>query len=707
MMCAAFAIRVVVTGIIAVSAAEVTGQAMCSIRSATQRLIEELNDVDSNIRLSAAGKLGRERDPAALGALCRALTEDRSYGVRKWAAMALANFRDGKSLDALESALRDMVPVREAAISSISSIGGRKAVSIFLQELQSNLLSASEKLWILGGLRASAEHVDPRRLLPLLQDADDWVATEAATTIAWIGDESVARDALERIRNRGECLKPATVYFRYVFGEKAGWQELVGHLRTGEELQRRHAALLLALIPGDEPLSALVDQLKTEKRLLVKQAIEDALARRGREGILEMLSRLDDGALGDPLRIVSSLVGAAALDSLASALRDPEENTERRQLLKDCIVSAAEPEGVGRLLKLLKDPKPSVRKAAARALGVVREIKAVRPLCQLLSDGDPDVRREAIISLGLIGDPSCVPSLLEHPARESEGGDVIEAEPPAGEVILIVGEELYQSEAEAVIVALGRIGDRRAVPYLLDALAGAERTSSRASAARALGLIKEPQAVEPLLATLKEEIDDGDRTLACNCVEALGSIGCRRAAPVLISISQCHDRYVRCDVADALGRIGGPGVLVALLPLLWDENPFVRRRAAIALARLGDPRAIAPLVAQLVHSAREEDLQMVDRVVDALAAVGEPAVGLLADELSNPNENARLCAVSALASIGGTKWREAVSQLLKSETSQRVREAAREALRATSECDEFNNREGERHGLFGPAAGSH
>ncbi len=73
-------------------------------------------------------------------------------------------------------------------------------------------------------------------------------------------------------------------------------------------------------------------------------------------------------------------------------------------------------------------------------------------------------------------------------------------------------------------------------------------------------------------------------------------------------------------------------------------------------------------------------MQSIYAATDALAAFGEAAVDLLADELSNPDEDARFYTVRALAPIGGRKWRNAVSVPLKSETSQRVREAAQEAV---------------------------
>ncbi len=119
-------------------------------------------------------------------------------------------------------------------------------------------------------------------------------------------------------------------------------------------------------------------------------------------------------------------------------------------------------------------------------------------------------------------------------------------------------------ERWAAASALAEIGPEAApaVPALLKLLrdrGAAWRARSRA--ARALGKIKDPAAVEPLLAMLR----DPQGQVRYGSARALGMIGDKRAFEPLVET------------------------------LKNDKDSRVRRGAADALVDLGDPRAIAPL----------------------------------------------------------------------------------------------------------------
>jgi HEAT repeat protein len=55
---------------------------------------------------------------------------------------------------------------------------------------------------------------------------------------------------------------------------------------------------------------------------------------------------------------------------------------------------------VDKWIQDLKDPTPSVREAAAEALGDLNDTRAVDPLIQTLKDKDSSVRLRAVSALG-------------------------------------------------------------------------------------------------------------------------------------------------------------------------------------------------------------------------------------------------------------------------------------------------------------------
>ncbi|MFH1269298.1 MAG: HEAT repeat domain-containing protein [Planctomycetota bacterium] len=143
---------------------------------------------------------------------------------------------------------------------------------------------------------------------------------------------------------------------------------------------------------------------------------------------------------------------------------------------------------------------------------------------------------------------------------------------------------------EQAAVALGRIGDKSAVPPLVEALKDPEK-GVRREAARALGFIKDARAVTPLIAAL------GD-----------------------------SDRNVRLYAAYALGEIKDLRAVEALLDALRDPEWCVRDQAAWALRETADPTIAGRLVATLKDSSA--DLAQVTWLLgrlDATATVGHLA----------------------------------------------------------------------------------
>jgi HEAT repeat protein len=168
-------------------------------------------------------------------------------------------------------------------------------------------------------------------------------------------------------------------------------------------------------------------------------------------------------------------------------------------------------------------------------------------------------------------------------------------------------------------------------------------------AADALGAIKDPRAVEPLVAALK----DADRDVRLSAAAALGAIKDPRAvAPLSVALKDPDDR-VRYYAAEALGKIKDPRAIMPLLAIIQDpdslqnsDNGFVLECAATALGEIGTP-AIAPLIAILNNP---NDLVQ-HRTTMALGKIGTPAVAPLVAALKAPNGRVRASAAEALGNI--------------------------------------------------------
>ncbi len=175
-------------------------------------------------------------------------------------------------------------------------------------------------------------------------------------------------------------------------------------------------------------------------------------------------------------------------------------------------------------------------------------------------------------------------------------------------------------------LALGRLGDRSAVPALREAL--------------------DPNAP--------------DSETVIYAIWALGVIGDPAAVPDLLRFAASEDPGYRKAAVHSLGAFPDPAAQAAVVTALSDAVADVRWNAAISLGHRGDPAAVPVL------------LQMLDRAALAKATDVSPAQA----------EDATLSAIAAAARLDDAAIRASLETLREKDPSLRIREAAREALAA-------------------------
>ena len=154
------------------------------------------------------------------------------------------------------------------------------------------------------------------------------------------------------------------------------------------------------------------------------------------------------------------------------------------------------------------------------------------------------------------------------------------------------------------------LGEEPAVDVAAAALVSARDTASRMAAVGDLGRSRDPKALEPLLAALR----DPHRDVRWAAIEALGDLGDRRAVASLVQYLRRKEayRWGKRLIANALGAIGGGDAVEALTALLADADPFVRRVAALAILRRGDVALLGRL-AEVLRENPDDHLATVKR----------------------------------------------------------------------------------------------
>lgn len=309
------------------------------------------------------------------------------------------------------------------------------------------------------------------------------------------------------------------------------------------------------------------------------------------------------------------------------------------------------------LVKALQHKEWTIRRDAAIALGNIGDSHAVEPLSEVyknecIFEGSYAVREATVTAIGKIGDNSAIKFLLDALGDRHEGvrhtaisaligiGDTVVT--PLGE--LAMSKDVSDDTMEATIEILGKIGGTRSVEILASLLLMEARESlltAKEKAAVALGQIGDRRAVEPLIAALTKRDTVPDTRNGIFIGSEYMEVGTRGYDPV------------RKSAALALIKIGKSSV-EPLIALLKDKNSPGRLKAAEALGEIKDSRAVEPLIEALKDSSgwvKIEAAKALGKLRNRQAI--EPLI-----EVIKKDKDYRREAAKALKAITGQKFGE-------------------------------------------------
>lgn len=268
------------------------------------------------------------------------------------------------------------------------------------------------------------------------------------------------------------------------------------------------------------------------------------------------------GLTGDP-RVVEPLSGA--WDYLHTMILQLGELPGNLQVLRWKILDALSRLGgdqAERILTLaLNDADPRVVEEAVRGLGRLQIRDAVPALQQLAGAATGNQLQAVLEALGDIGDKRAL-STLEQASSNPDKFIEVEAS-----------------------YAMAKLGKKEAVARLVGFLDG-DPGESKVGLLAAYYLVKLDK--DAGLKRLEELMKKPDSPLAPLAAETLGKTENPRAVLVLVEAFKAPDPGVRLAVARSLTRLGGPRAAQALKKLRTDSNPGVRSAAINGLADLGE-----------------------------------------------------------------------------------------------------------------------
>jgi len=447
-------------------------------------LEQQLLSKDRAERIGAAASLLARTDEKSKATVRKILTDSNSESARE--ALIEALRIDPKPeyarlvVDNLSSPSR---LCREAAGKTLTAYDKSAVSDLLLERLKATEPDADTRRRVIATLGALHEQ---RAVEPLVELLSKPELTDAASqALTDITGEKMTRPeqwqqwwAQNRSPNQMEWLRR----------ELAAQKLTVAELRAELEAERRRQDLTCELVT-EFLLAALRTRDTTKDPALLVEALQMpyekvrvfANSELGRLKAADATQALSSVALTDS----SALVRASAINALV--LIDVEKvvpTLEKALQDSDPAVAASAATGLGKarakaavrsLLLALLHKSPKLRSASAEALGRIGDVRSVTPLLRVLgADEATEVREQAAKALGLLKDARAVPALvktLEAP-EASLRVFAIDALGELGETSVVEGlSQMLTTDRnpgvrQSLVVALGKLGDARALPAL-------------------------------------------------------------------------------------------------------------------------------------------------------------------------------------------------------------------------------------------------
>ena len=243
---------------------------------------------------------------------------------------------------------------------------------------------------------------------------------------------------------------------------------------------------------------------------------------------------------------------------------------------------------------------------------LAREKNAIPELREILEDeriADFRLRTHALLAAGRIGASELAPQMMRllkddpHPAvKNCAVIALVDLQHTAALPLMLSflpgGKRAEDSIDRTILLEhLGRMGDERAIPALIDAL-GSEGVQERLKAQNALVELKSTAAIEPLL---ELHARDREGRFDKEVAVVLGAIQHPRSGPALLRLVRRPESRGRIAAVNGVGALEYAPAESALLNILRlqrsREADLLTRQTGRALAALNLAGSVAPLIA--------------------------------------------------------------------------------------------------------------
>lgn len=592
------------------------------------KLINDLSHPDASRKRSAAEALS-SGDERAIYPLIKAL-KDENTGVQEAVMRSLISIGGEVVAYMVLPILRDEPYMRNTATLILKEIGQvaipllrpllkdkdedvRKfAIDIicevkqcdYPQELVRSLSSDPSP-----NVRASAAKaigiLQYKEALPQLLDAfkdEDWVCFSALESLAMIKDKSSIEPIVSLLNSPSETIRFAAIDTLGKIGSSSSINPLLDHMQITDGFEK--AATIKSLIqvgitPSTPGVSdVLIDMFRNgewDEKLIALKGLCDLKEEKALYSIIDTAGSLDPSEpdADEKLLIMKdALKNFGCNDVLIEILNEPEIRYRGRQIVIELLGNLRCNKATPHIVKLLENKSRDVRRAAATALGEIKNEDAEESLIISMDDYDGHVRKAAICALGMIGDKAAIQPLLRLLHVEVYKDLIDEA---VKAILNIDSAALFLHPGELTGDIKEAISKYSNDVDILLSLSKDEDPMIRMGAISGLGKIQGEKASK----RVAEALRDNNSVIRKAAVMAMGEMDCCNNE--IKSALNDEDMWVRLYAVKALGHSLKQDMIKTLTPMLSDKDVPVVLSTIDAIIQQGGRDAISILTPLLNH----------------------------------------------------------------------------------------------------------
>jgi HEAT repeat protein len=287
-------------------------------------------------------------------------------------------------------------------------------------------------------------------------------------------------------------------------------------------------------------------------------------------------------------------------------------------------------ENIPKLEPFLSDTAVEVRLEAVKAIAGIGTQRSLDPLIKACADNDPEIQTRAIDGLVNFYVPGYLKTGLTAPLRRA-GSSIKGKFTDTNDQVI----DPYIQVRPEVIAAMGRI------------VSGGSGLDVRASAARAVGILRGREAVPDLEKALQSK----DSDLIYEALVALEKIRDQSAGPSIAFLLHDLNEKVQITAIEATGLLMNRDAVNQLRDVLDRSRKIKVKRAALtAMAQMPDPELHGIYSTYLEH--KDDGLR--EAAAEGLGRLKNPADSAAAERVftNEKNTEPRLSAAFALVDLG-------------------------------------------------------